>query len=246
MTTPAGWYPDHADSTKQRYWDGSAWSAETVDAEPGQPLIPAGQEPSAPEQPRDVRTAPMEPIAAASVDGPKWYRRHWVQLAAALVIGLTIGGASGSSSAGTSEVAARAATERAVAAEKAASDAQAEAANAKTEAEKSVAAQKARLDATAADLARRSAALGGQEAAAKANEFDGAAGTYLIGSDIKPGTYRATASSGCYWARLSSLDGGVDAIIQNENTDGPFVVRIKATDKALQVQGCGTFTRIGD
>ncbi len=44
MTTPAGWYPDHADPTRQRYWDGTAWNDETVEAEPGQPyLAPAAE-----------------------------------------------------------------------------------------------------------------------------------------------------------------------------------------------------------
>lgn len=30
-TPPAGWYPDPQDSTRQRYWDGAAWTEHTAD-----------------------------------------------------------------------------------------------------------------------------------------------------------------------------------------------------------------------
>jgi hypothetical protein len=32
-------------------------------------------------------------------------------------------------------------------------------------------------------------------------------GTYIIGTDVEPGTYRSSGSSGCYYARLSGFDG---------------------------------------
>ena len=31
---PAGWYPDPQDGTRQRYWDGDAWTEHTADASP--------------------------------------------------------------------------------------------------------------------------------------------------------------------------------------------------------------------
>ena len=40
-------------------------------------------------------------------------------------------------------------------------------------------------------------------------------GTWLVGSEVKPGTYRSQNFGDCYWARLSSLDGGINAIIDN-------------------------------
>jgi multidrug efflux pump subunit AcrA (membrane-fusion protein) len=68
-------------------------------------------------------------------------------------------------------------------------------------------------------------------------------GTFLIGADVAPGTYRAAAQSGCYWARLSTLNTA--DIIDNNNADGPVVVEIKASDKAFEAQGCADFHKIG-
>jgi hypothetical protein len=64
-------------------------------------------------------------------------------------------------------------------------------------------------------------------------------GTFVVGEDIKPGTYRAAAQSGCYWARLSSLDTG--DIIDNSNADGPVVVEITPSDKAFEASDCSDF-----
>lgn len=33
-TPPAGWYPDPQDNTRQRYWDGNAWTEHTADGGP--------------------------------------------------------------------------------------------------------------------------------------------------------------------------------------------------------------------
>jgi hypothetical protein len=79
-------------------------------------------------------------------------------------------------------------------------------------------------------------------AAVKANTFQGT-GTFLVGSDIKPGTYRAATSPGCYWARLWSLD--TSDIIDNDNADGPVVVQILPSDKAFKASGCASFHKIG-
>lgn len=59
-------------------------------------------------------------------------------------------------------------------------------------------------------------------------------GTYQVGKDIKPGTYRTrVGSSNCYYARLKGFGGTLDDIIANNNTDAPAVVTIAATDKGL-------------
>jgi hypothetical protein len=67
----------------------------------------------------------------------------------------------------------------------------------------------------------------------------------LMGSAqwLQPGTYKADASPGCYWARLKSLD--TSDIIDNQNTDGPVVLQILSTDKAVEVARCGEFHKVG-
>jgi hypothetical protein len=60
---------------------------------------------------------------------------------------------------------------------------------------------------------------------------------------VRPGTYRAAASPGCYWARLSSLD--TSDIIDNDNADGPVVVQVLPSDKAFQTTRCASFHKIG-
>jgi hypothetical protein len=70
-------------------------------------------------------------------------------------------------------------------------------------------------------------------------------GTYVVGSDVPPGTYRATGGSGCYWERLSDLTGNFDAILANEATDGPSAVTLDGSEAAFSTEGCGTWSRIG-
>lgn len=69
-------------------------------------------------------------------------------------------------------------------------------------------------------------------------------GTFQVGKDIQPGTYRTrTGSSGCYYARLKGFSGDLGDILANNNTDAPAVVTIASTDKGFQSQGCGTWTK---
>jgi multidrug resistance efflux pump len=70
-------------------------------------------------------------------------------------------------------------------------------------------------------------------------------GTFLVNKEITPGTYRAAASSGCYWERQSSLSGGVDSIADNDNADGPVIVAISSADVAFKTSDCATFHKIG-
>ena len=197
-------------------------------------------------------TEPNDTIVSVK---PKWYRRHWVQLVAVGIVGLGIGGAGSGSSAADAEskrVAAESSLSQAqtmlAQAEKDRDAAVSDAAAAKTTAESAAAAEVAKvktdLAAQAAALAAREKKVSGAEAVAKSNTFDGADGKYIVGTDIKAGTYRGTPSSGCYYARLSSLND--NDIIENNNTDGPVAIRILSGDKAFQVKDCGTFTRIGN
>lgn len=75
-------------------------------------------------------------------------------------------------------------------------------------------------------------------------------GTYQVGVDIRPGTYRTVVpgdSLGCYWARLKNATGGLDAIITNNNVNagGHITVTIKSSDGAFQTEDCGTWVRTG-
>ncbi|HVB25786.1 MAG TPA: hypothetical protein VNG51_27865 [Ktedonobacteraceae bacterium] len=68
-------------------------------------------------------------------------------------------------------------------------------------------------------------------------------GTFQVGKDIKPGTYRTRVGSpGCYYEKLSGFGGTVGDIIANNNTDYPAIVTIAPTDKGFDSQGCGTWT----
>ena len=61
------------------------------------------------------------------------------------------------------------------------------------------------------------------------------AGTYVVGEDIRPGTYKARANDwGCYWARLTR---GND-IIDNHFGEGRAVVTIQPVDYAFETSGC--------
>ncbi|WP_167044899.1 hypothetical protein [Salinibacterium sp. ZJ454] len=70
-------------------------------------------------------------------------------------------------------------------------------------------------------------------------------GMFLMGTDVAPGTYRATPTSYCYWARLSGVGGTIDDVISNGFTANPTVtIALSAGDRAVESSGCGTWTRI--
>lgn len=69
-------------------------------------------------------------------------------------------------------------------------------------------------------------------------------GTYIVGADIQPGTYRTrNGSHNCYYARLSGFGGLSSDIIANDNTDAPAVITIAATDKGFESSHCGIWTK---
>jgi hypothetical protein len=67
-------------------------------------------------------------------------------------------------------------------------------------------------------------------------------GTYLVGTDVAPGTYRAKGQ-GCYWERMHDFAGGLDSILANDNATGQAVVTIKSSDKGFSSTRCGTWTK---
>lgn len=176
--------------------------------------------------------------------GQHWYKSRWLLVVTALISGLFLGiGIGAARSSGKTEIAA--ANARTAAVQSKLTSAQGEAnlaTNALSAAQAGLDAQKTELDAAAAAVAVREAKVGAVERAAKANTFAGE-GTYLVGTDVKPGTYKADAMEGCYWARLKSLD--TSDIIGNQNADGPVVLQILATDKAVEVSGCAEFHKVG-
>jgi hypothetical protein len=176
---------------------------------------------------------------------PSLLRRKGVQLALAGFIGLTIGASlGGTDTADDTELVAMTAErdEAKAAAADAAGAAKKEMAAERQAMEQEIAAERDALAKQKADLDAREAAVSGKEAAAEANQFDGT-GTYMVGTDIQPGTYRADASGGCYYARLSGLGGEIDDIISNDNADGPVIVVIKPTDAAFTANRCATFRK---
>lgn len=204
-----------------------------------------GEGPIVTEQPTTATTPTpaMEEEAQPATKSRKsaWWRRRWVQLVAAGLFGVAVGTtAAGDDSA---LVAARQATE--------AAEARADRAEAALKAaEGPLRQQAAGLEAQAAALAKKQADLETREAKVAATETRIAAdtipgeGQYVVGTDVKPGVYRAgpAASGNCYWARLSGLS--TDDIIDNGNTSGQLTIEVKASDKALVLSGCSDFRRV--
>ena len=68
-------------------------------------------------------------------------------------------------------------------------------------------------------------------------------GTYIVGTDVAPGTYTARGS-GCYWARVRAFTGDLNAIIANGNASGRVIVTISRSDRGFQSSRCGTWSRV--
>ena len=72
-------------------------------------------------------------------------------------------------------------------------------------------------------------------------------GVWLVGSQVAPGTYRATVSAGCYWERLRDFTGNLSAIIANEfvSSAGSQLVAIASGDVGFSTdEECGPWTRV--
>jgi chitodextrinase len=72
------------------------------------------------------------------------------------------------------------------------------------------------------------------------------AGTYLVGSEVAPGTWRnSDSSAGCYWERLSDFSGDLGTITANGFTASIATVTITPDDVGFGSAGCGIWSRIG-
>lgn len=68
-------------------------------------------------------------------------------------------------------------------------------------------------------------------------------GTYIVGKDIEPGTYKSDGSV-VYWARLSGFSGDLNQILANGVPNGSAIVEIKSSDKGFTTSGGGTWKKI--
>lgn len=75
-------------------------------------------------------------------------------------------------------------------------------------------------------------------------------GTWIVGVDIAPGTYRSTgAKEGlfefCSYKRLKEPTSDSDSLSWGTaNANEPIVIAIKPTDGAFQSSNCDTFTKV--
>ncbi|MEV7614007.1 hypothetical protein [Streptomyces sp. NPDC089799] len=66
-------------------------------------------------------------------------------------------------------------------------------------------------------------------------------GTFEVGKDLKPGTYRTTgngSTAGCYWELTKDSSGEADSIIANDNVTGASYMTVKAPAKILKSSDC--------
>ena len=73
-------------------------------------------------------------------------------------------------------------------------------------------------------------------------------GTFVVGSDIRSGTYHTNGSGNagandCYYATLSSTDGSINSIIANGNFDGPETISLSGV-YAFQTNGPCTWNLV--
>jgi hypothetical protein len=75
------------------------------------------------------------------------------------------------------------------------------------------------------------------------------AGTYLVGSDIQPGTYKSTGPDGsnavgCFWQRMKDTTGDFGSIIANNFSQGPTVATVSPKDGAFETSGCAPWVKV--
>ncbi len=73
-------------------------------------------------------------------------------------------------------------------------------------------------------------------------------GSFVVGTDIAPGTYYTPGPAGtqyCYWERFKDPTSAAESIIANHLGRGPATVTIDAGDGAFNNRWCGTWTKVG-
>jgi hypothetical protein len=69
-------------------------------------------------------------------------------------------------------------------------------------------------------------------------------GTWLIGKEIKRGTYRSEGGEWCFWERLRDLSGEPDGVMSKGFVNGPQYVAMGPDDVAFSSQGCGQWVMV--
>jgi hypothetical protein len=71
-------------------------------------------------------------------------------------------------------------------------------------------------------------------------------GTFIVGHDVKAGTYKSSTpdSGNCYWARLRDDKNTLNSIIANNNSSGQSVVTIRPSDAIFEDSGCNDWVRV--
>lgn len=66
-------------------------------------------------------------------------------------------------------------------------------------------------------------------------------GTWIVGTEVDPGTYRDSGGTSCYWERLSGFSGTSEDRIANGFSDNQQIVTIEPGDAGFLSEGCGTW-----
>jgi hypothetical protein len=72
-------------------------------------------------------------------------------------------------------------------------------------------------------------------------------GTFVVGTDIAPGTYKTAGPSSepfCIWHRLKDLSGSDDSTIDIGNEPGQAFVTIQPTDAAFKTEWCMPWQKV--
>lgn len=67
-------------------------------------------------------------------------------------------------------------------------------------------------------------------------------GTFRMGEDLRPGTYRSPGGDSCSWERLRGLNGTSRDVIEHGEGTEPQVVHILPSDTAFKSKNCGDWT----
>src|SRR4051812_32433625 len=68
-------------------------------------------------------------------------------------------------------------------------------------------------------------------------------GTYLVGSEISPGTWHTNGGSQCYYERDRDTNDTVSWIIANDNFTGPTMITVSSSDVLVTFHGDCTWTK---
>jgi hypothetical protein len=208
--------------------------------------------------PAETPTQPLPHRAPAGSEGKvPFYRRRWFAIVVTAVVAFSIGAASGGGSTTTNpkttgaykRVASKLASTQHQLDQTKAHLAQAKAdlgnlpqAQAQLKADQAKLAQaqaklkqsEHRVAARESAVAKRERKVGIVEKEVAANTLGGD-GMYSVGHDMKPGTYKTSGSTGCYYAILNSTD--TSDIADNNNVDGPAFVTV-GSGQYFESQGC--------